>query len=148
MTMFGENAGGPPLKYNPEQLEKKIMEYFENVDKENVQRKLKRDTRYKPYTISGICVYLDISKETWNRYSKQAEYHDPIKRCKARVENYVEEGVLNGSLNSIGGIFNLKNNFGWVDKTEVTFNKEPEKLSLEDIKGHLKEKKRLENKSE
>ena len=45
---------------------------------------------------------------------------------------------MNGKWNTIGAIFNLKNNFGWTDKVEVT-TKEPEQLDKNDIKDKLKE---------
>ncbi len=134
--------GGAPLKYTPEEFEKKIVEYFEAVDEENKKRKLQRFTgeKLKPYTLSGICVFLDISRETWREYGKRPEFATSIQRAKTIVENYVEEGLLNGSINAIGGIFNLKNNFGWVDKIEVNTNTGNEQLTPEDIKRQLQQR--------
>jgi len=127
------------VKYTPEQLEIKIVEYFEYVDEINKQRKFKRfeGEKQKPYTISGLCVYLDICRDTWADYSKKSEYDDPIKRAKSKVENYVEEGLLNGALSTIGSIFNLKNNFGWVDKFDVNTTVQAEQLSPDDIRQQL-----------
>ena len=137
MTVPG--LGGPPLKYTPEEFEKKIVEYFEYVEEENKKRRLQRFTgeKLKPYTLSGICVFLGISRETWREYGHKEEFAKAIKQAKTIVENYVEEGLLNGSINAIGGIFNLKNNFGWVDKIEVNTNNSPEQLTLDDIKRKL-----------
>jgi len=131
--------GGAPMKYTPEALETKIVEYFKWVDEENKTRKLGRFTgeKIKPYTLTGICVYLDISRETWNVYSKRSEFEAAIKRAKTIVENYVEEGLLNGAINPIGGIFNLKNNFGWVDKIEVNTNTTNEQLTPDDIQNRI-----------
>jgi len=113
---------GRPRSYMPEDFRAKVIEYFESVDKENERRKLQRfmTDKVKPYTISGICVYLGISRDTWSEYGKQEGYSDTIKIARLIVENYVEEGLLNGSVNPIGAIFNLKNNFDWVDKRELT----------------------------
>lgn len=145
MTVPG--VGGKPLKFTPEELETKIVEYFKYVDEENVQRKLRRfeGEKLKPYTVTGLCVYLDIHKETLIEYGKRPEYTEAVKRAKQRVENYVEEGLLNGSINPIGGIFNLKNNFGWVDRLDINATSQPEQLTPSDIRQQLQDRKKLEN---
>ena len=137
MTVPGK--GGPPFKFTPDELEAGIVEYFKYVDEENKQRKLRRfeGEKLKPYTITGLCVYLDICKETMAAYGKRPEYADAVRRAKQMVENYVEEGLLNGSVNAIGGIFNLKNNFGWVDKIDIAANVQPERLNADDIRKQL-----------
>lgn len=127
------------MKYTPEAFEKGIVEYFQAVEEENKQRKLQRFTgeKLKPYTLSGICVYLGISRETWREYSNREDYAQAIKQARMIVENFVEEGLLNGSINPIGGIFNLKNNFGWVDKIELSTNQQQEKLDTNQIRKQL-----------
>jgi hypothetical protein len=133
------NPFGRPREYTPEQLEEKIVEYFKFIEDENKQRTLRRfeGVKAKPYTISGICVFLDIHMDTWCAYAKLPEYEDSIKRAKMRVMNYVEEGSLTGALNTIGAIFNLKNNFGWADKIEINNQTDKEKLTAEDINAAL-----------
>lgn len=130
---------GQPLRFTPDELENKIVDYFKWVDEENVQRKLRRfeGEKLKPYTITGLCVYLDICRDTLIEYGKRPDYADAVKRAKLKVENYVEEGLLNGSVNAIGGIFNLKNNFGWVDKIDIAANVQPERLNADDVRKQL-----------
>lgn len=87
----------------------KINEYF---TKENY-----------PWTISGLCLHLDITRDTLCNYEKDANYFDTIKRAKLKIENYAEKLLFSSLTYTPGIIFNLKNNFGWVDKTEsVTKN--------------------------
>jgi nitrogen regulatory protein PII-like uncharacterized protein len=138
------NLGGRPKTYTPEEFEAKVIEYFKFVEDENVQRKIKRfeGEKVKPFTLSGICVYLGIARDTWNEYSKQEGYAETTKVAKMIVENYAEEGLLNGTLNAIGAIFNLKNNFGWVDKIEVSASAGGEQLNQQDIQSRLSEIKR------
>jgi hypothetical protein len=128
--------GGKPANFSPEELDKRIEDYFNWVDDFNAN--LPEGEKKKPYTLSGICVYLDVYKEMLWEYSKKPEYSNTVKKAKQRVEQNVEEGSLNGKWNTIGAIFNLKNNFGWTDKVEVT-TKEPEQLDKDDIKDKLKE---------
>ena len=143
-------SGGKPPKYSPGQLEEKIVEYFKYVEDINIQRKLKRfeGEKLKPFTLSGICVYLDICMDTWAEYSKKQEYAEPIKRAKARVMNHVEEGMMNGTLSTIGSIFNLKNNFGWVDKIEVNTTTSSDQLNQDDIQTRINELKKKQHKVE
>lgn len=141
------NHGGMPLKYpSPEGLRTKVEEYFKWVDEENVKRRQQRFTeeKFKPYTITGICVFCGLSRENWREYGAREGYEEIIRDAKIKVENYVEEGVLNGKINTIGGIFNLKNNFGWVDKTEVSVNANNDRLSDDDIERAIKDRKKLE----
>jgi hypothetical protein len=115
------------------------------MDDENKQHK-KNGERLRPYTISGLCNFLDIHMDTWCEYAKKSEFSDSIKKAKKFVEQYVEEGLLNGSLNAIGAIFNLKNNFGWVDKIEVNTNTGNEQLTSEEIESKIRELKRKSKK--
>ncbi len=145
MTVPG--VGGQPLKYKPEEFATKIVDYFKWVDEENVKRKLQRFTgeKLKPYTLSGLCVFLETTRETWREYGHRPEYKKAIQQAKLKVENYVEEGSLNGSINTIAAIFNLKNNFGWVDKIDINSTNTPEQLTPVDIKRQLMEKKKAEH---
>ena len=111
-TTKAKNKGGRPKKYSELELfQKKTDEYFKMCDEKE-----------KPYTITGLCLYLDICRDTLIEYEKREEFTDTIKRAKNKVENYVEENSLMGKLNPTVSIFNLKNNFGWKDKTEIETN--------------------------
>lgn len=68
-------------------------------------------------TVCGLAEHLGMTRQTLNEYGKTEKFSDTTKKAKARVERYLEEG-LDGK-DVTGRIFNLKNNFGWVDKTEV-----------------------------
>jgi hypothetical protein len=72
----------------------------------------------KPYTVSGLAMWLDVETETLRNYEKRDEYFATIKRAKQRIENQLEEGLFGN--NVTGLIFNLKNNFGWQDKSTTT----------------------------
>jgi len=102
------HAGGRPLKFKtPEDLEEMVDGYFTNCDLEK-----------KPYTITGLALWLDTSRETLLDYQERPEFSDTIKRAKGKCENWVEEGALMNKINATAAIFNLKNNYGWKDKIE------------------------------
>ena len=105
--MSEKHAGGRPPKYTEvEEMQKKIDKYF-----------IECDLNKKPYTITGLGLALDMSRQDLINYSKKEKFFDTIKKAKMRVENYLEERLINDS-SATGIIFNLKNNYGWKDKQE------------------------------
>lgn len=101
------HAGGRPKKYNSaEDMQNDIDEYFEICNRQN-----------KPYTITGLCLALNMCRDTLLEYSKNGEFSDTVKKAKMKVENFLEEKLISG-IAPTGVIFNLKNNFGWKDKQE------------------------------
>lgn len=106
---------GRPLKFNsPVELGEMCDEYFKLCDE-----------RKEPYTITGLALHLDTSRETLLDYEdNRPDFSDTVKKAKAKCENYVEKYLFTGK-NVVGAIFNLKNNYrGWKDKqeTELTGN--------------------------
>jgi hypothetical protein len=64
-------------------------------------------------------VYLDSDRKTLLNYSKKDDFFRTIQRAKSRCEAAIEKRGLLGGLNPAISIFSLKNNYGWVDQTEV-----------------------------
>ena len=99
---------GRPLKYKtPEEMQIVIDRYFAECEKTE-----------RPLTISGLAYALDMSRQAICDYSEKSKFLDTIKKAKLKVESSIESGLMKG-YNATGCIFNLKNNFGWKDKTEV-----------------------------
>lgn len=86
-----------------ELLQKKIDEYFESTEIP---------------TMSGLALALDMDRRSLLNYSKDERFFPTIKKARDRVEAFVEERLMSGNATA-GVIFNLKNNFGWIDKQEV-----------------------------
>ena len=76
------------------------------------------DANERPYTISGLAYALDTTRRTLLDYEENDEFTHTIKKAKAKIEQFVEERLFSGS-NTAGVIFNLKNNYNWVDKQEI-----------------------------
>lgn len=125
-----KNKVGRPLKIKTvKELDEKIEAYFKYCDDNN-----------KPYTISGLALFLDTTRETINEYSVRDEYVDAIKKAKERCQNYAEESLFTNP-RTAGIIFNLKNNYHWVDKQEIvtTSKSNLDNLDEEELK-ELKDK--------
>ena len=141
---------GRPLKFkNEKELQYKIAAYFKDCDPhwEEVEEwkdekdssgrlvivdgvvvqnlvKRKKLTKQKPYTITGLAMYLGTTRETLLEYEgevegreKSKEFADTIKEAKVKIHNWVEGRLYDG--NAAGPIFNLKNNFNWKDRQEI-----------------------------
>lgn len=134
---------GRPLKFESvQELQQKIDAYFAECDphiiditewveaRDNSGKLLKdenglnylveishkKKTEQIPYTITGLALALDTSRETLLDYEDKPIFSDTIKRAKVKIENFAERQLF--TTTPTGSIFNLKNNYGWRDKTE------------------------------
>lgn len=119
------HAGGRPVVFESvEVLQNKIDEYFKYCDDNN-----------KPYTVSGLASFLEVTRQTLLNYTEKEEFFVTIKKAKSKIEAQYEERAVLGQYNPTISIFIMKNNFGYVDKTEqevaVTERTKAEKLSDE-----------------
>lgn len=107
-----------------DELKDKVEEYFLTC----YQNK-------RPYTISGLALWLGLTTETLRKYEKvygDTEYADIIKLAKQRVEEYAEKSLYeNGK--TAGAKFVLENNFGWSNKQDVNLQGKVEFVRLEDV---------------
>lgn len=75
----------------------------------------------RPYTVTGLAVWLDTSRQTLLNYEMRSEFFDTIARAKQRIENYAEEKLFDMKTPTRGVIFSLSNNSdGWTEKTQQT----------------------------
>lgn len=98
-----ETSGRPPMYNTPEELIKKIKEYFSQDDSK--------------ITITGLCLFLGFeSRQSFYDYEEKKEFTYIIKRARLVIESEYEER-LQGN-NPTGAIFVLKN-MDWSDKSEI-----------------------------
>lgn len=120
-----KHPGGRPLLYKTvKELEAKIEEYFawcDNRTKSVFVKDLGDNIEVSdpaPYTMSGLAYALDMDRKSLLNYSKRDKFFLTIKKARQRVEQDVETRMNDKNTFTPGLIFNAKNNFGWVDKTE------------------------------
>lgn len=95
---------GRPLKFETlQELKDKIDAYFADTPKDE-------------WTITGLALALDTSRQTLINYEDKEEFFDTIKRAKLIVENGYEIDLKKSG--RTGTIFALKN-FDWKDKNET-----------------------------
>ena len=109
-------AGRPPKYKTPEEMQEVIDNYFESLSDEE-----------KP-TISGLAYMLHMSTEALRNYEQKDEFLVTVKEAKQRVEMALEQHLFGTAVT--GAIFNLKNNFGWKDKSEIDSTNRVELVEL------------------
>lgn len=137
MKFYNENISNEKLrqeyltlnsrcKYKtPEELVSVVKEYFDYCDKNR-----------KPYTISGLALYLGLTTKRLRDYEKDfpgTEYAEIIERAKQTIETYTAEATFDNKRFQ-GAKFNLQNNFGWAEKQDSNISGEiTEIIKLEDV---------------
>lgn len=95
---------GRPLKFQSlSDMETLIDKYF-------------RETPEQEWTVTGLALALDTSRETLINYEARDEFFDCIKRAKLRVHHAYEKDLRKRGRTT--DIFALKN-FGWTDQRNI-----------------------------
>jgi hypothetical protein len=124
-----KNKEGRPLKYKTEkQLQTAIDTYFRKCKPKmlkNSKGKILTNSNgvpiieLNPPTLSGLALHLGFaSRQSVYDYEERGEFSYTVKVARLRCENWVETGLLAGSVNPSAGNFVLKN-YGWKDKQEI-----------------------------
>lgn len=118
--MASSTLGGRPPKFdNLQDLQEAIAIYFETEEGKNTP------------TVSGLALALDTTRRTLLDYCQEDnEFSHTIKKAKNRVEAFMEQKLYGNSVTGL--IFNLKNNFAWVDKTETDITSNGETVGQAD----------------
>lgn len=99
-----KHAGGRPLKFrSATQLQPYIDEYFNQTPKDE-------------WTITGLALYLGMSRRQLLEYGGRGEFNNCIKMARQQIENAWEQRLMTKS--TAGAIFALKQ-FGWTDTRTV-----------------------------
>lgn len=69
------------------------------------------------------------------KFEKEVEISESIKKIKELFENRINKGALTGKLNPTMTIFNLKNNYGWKDKTDIDHTTKGKELPVPILGG-------------
>lgn len=72
-----------------------------------------------PPSITGLCLFLGISRETWRKYSQDKRKSRVCEKAKMRVEVYLQQKLLEKD-SARGAQFALEYNFGWKERREIS----------------------------
>jgi len=98
---------------NPDILQEVINFYFDTCDEED-----------EPYTITGLCLAVGITKQTFYNYMRGGPVSDVIRQARMIIEHQLELTLRQGG-NQSSTIFGLKN-LGWADRMDLNTQPSPE----------------------
>lgn len=99
---------GRDKDYTPESLLEASCNYFQWCEDNPWTEKdwvgkdavmVKRETP-RPFTLQGLCIFLNISDQTLNNYEKSEEYFGIVTRIKQIIYNQKFEGAAVGAYNA------------------------------------------------
>ena len=112
MAVPKDRGRGQPPKYtSAEEMQKAVDKYFDECDQKD-----------ELYTMTGLAIALGMDRRSLVNYASRDEFFLTIKRARDKVEAKIEELSMRGKINPTMAIFNLKNNFGWRDQSQLDIN--------------------------
>ena len=138
------HPGGRPRAFtDPEDLERRIDEYFADCDKgrevEELTKRgeLVRYTKRRPYTVEGMADWLKVNPETIRNYGKTDEYFEIISRARNKIhQSWVEMGLTDTYNSKITALCLAANNPAYRINQDNTLNV---RLSIEDVLRQVSE---------
>ena len=109
---------------SPECFKNTCDAYFASCDEKNSE-KLK-----KPYTVSGLCLYLGITRAELEKLSKKRRLSKICKETFLKIESFIEENALLGALANNPALYSLKYNFGWTDMPQRSSDEESKSIKI------------------
>lgn len=77
----------------------------------------------RPYTVTGLAVWLGTSRRTLLNYECREEFFHTIEAARQRIEAYAEERLFDPKVPTHGVKFSLSNNHdGWTEKNTTTLD--------------------------
>lgn len=117
--------GRKPLFADPEKLEAACEEYFHWADDNPLwEDKLvtfqgvathEPIAKMRAMTLEGLCLFLDISTETWRKYAKREDFVE----VTTRVDNVIRSQKFAGAAADLLNPNIIARDLGLTDKTEV-----------------------------
>lgn len=113
-------AGRPPAWETPEAMEKAIQEFFDICDGKIGQDDIPPEKRHRrPYTLSGLAVHLDVTRQLISRYNKKDGFCDILRRARAKCEAWLVENAIMENSSSNFTAFVLKNGHNFEEKQKL-----------------------------
>lgn len=82
--------------------------------------KIQKIPTARPYTLSGLCIYLNVSESFWKEFRKNENLTEDFLSVIALIENIIRTQKFEGAA---VGVFNsniIARDLGMVDKTSLT----------------------------
>lgn len=114
-------------KLTPSEFAERAAKYFADCDRPYPSSDCKECTpdengekcrgckkrKSRPYTLSGLCLSLGITKRRFYSLRSNKRFSDDVEMAMLRIEAFIEEGGFAGEINGTLALADLKENFGW-----------------------------------
>ncbi len=117
--------GRNPIFATPDDLWNAASEYFDWIDKHPLYEAkafafqgevtIKDVAKMRAMTISGLCIFLDIARSTWDEYRANVDFSGIVTRVEEIIRTQKFEGASADLLNSSI----IARDLGLADKSEV-----------------------------
>lgn len=118
--------GKAPIFKTPDDLWEACCEYFEWVAQNPLEEgklvsyqgdsKVEAVPKLRAMTISGLCIFLDIGRRTWDDYRARSDYSPVCERAEEIIRTQKFEGAAADLLNHAI----IARDLGLADKSELT----------------------------
>lgn len=75
--------------------------------------------RMKPYTVSGLCLALGITKRRFAVLKNDKSFAEAVEMALLKIEAYIEENCISGDISGTLALALLKEHFGWGEKEDI-----------------------------
>lgn len=75
--------------------------------------------RSKPYTVSGLCLALGITKRKFAVLKNDKSFAEAVEMALLKIEAYIEENCIAGDIGGTLALALLKEHFGWGEKDDT-----------------------------
>ena len=117
---------------DPDDFAKRAAKYFQDCDQgeKNLFCKACAETfasekcvsckhfKEKPYTVSGLCLALGITKRKFSALKKDKAFAEAVEMALLRIEAYIEENCISGDIGGTLALALLKEHFDLGEKDE------------------------------
>jgi hypothetical protein len=118
--------GRSPIFATPDDLWAAACEYFEWVERnplwEDKVTSYQGENKHEPIakmramTISGLCIFLDISRQAWSEYRERQGFGD----ITARIDDIIRTQKFEGASAELLNANIIARDLGLADKSEIT----------------------------
>ncbi len=130
LETFKKSIGRPPAFSSPDDLKKRIEEFFQWCDENPTTRhfvskgKVISETIPRPLTLERLALFLGVDRQTILNYTNKDEYFCILSRVKSIIAAENLEGGLLGTYESRMNALNMCSNYGYSMKHEDTLRVE------------------------
>ncbi len=90
-----------------------------SVEFGNEKCEICRKKKKRPYTISGLCLAVGISKRKFYELKTNKCFFEAVEMALLKIEAYIEENSIAGAINGTLALAILKEHFGWGEKDDT-----------------------------